>query len=223
MKNWYELDIKTEYALRFNPFDLVKNPENWNLRTHLPNKAIVWWYDSEDLFNKDWLEYANNNLQKKITGALITYRFYGYQHLYAHMDNHPKNDPLDPGTNRIPICSAYNWVEEWDDEADMVWYEPWWNEDNEEENLLATQGLIPHPKFRKNDDITYYQEVPINLLTERERHCLKTNCITMVRTDIPHNIQKGKIHRLSYSLRTTNELESSWSEAVKNCSDIIRE
>jgi len=212
MKSYLELDIRVEGALKFDPKQLIlSNPQQPtpNCRTEmwLPTAGGVWYFDSDEIFNKDWLDYAGLG----ITGVFIFHRKAGYQHPSAHIDSYPLDNVLKP------VCAGYNWVLDYDPSAEMVWYEPWWDADDKTQAELAAQGLIRHPTYSAecvNSGTMYYQETPTDYLNERERHSLRTDVITLCRTDIPHNVSAGSIDRWCMSLRTYPVLAKSWASAV---------
>ena len=212
MKSYKQLDIKVDGALLFDPKDkILANPEQPSptCRTEMwmPDAGGVWYFDSDEIFNKDWLDYANLG----ITGVFIFHRKAGYQHPSAHIDSYPVNNVL------TPVCAGYNWVLDYDPTAEMVWYDPWWDANDRTQSEAAAQGLISHPTYsaeRVNSGTMYYQETPTEYLIERERHSLSSKVITICRTDIPHNVQAGTTDRWCMSLRTYPVLSSNWNEAL---------
>ena len=59
MKSYLELDIKVQGALKFDPKQLVlDNPQQPTpkCRTEMwiPDAGGVWYFDSDEIFNKDW-------------------------------------------------------------------------------------------------------------------------------------------------------------------------
>lgn len=217
MKPWLELDIKTENSLQFDPVEVILSNPNQPTKTsitelYMPGSGGVWYFNSKEIFNKEWLLDLNKTLKVDITGVYIFYRCAGYQHPNAHIDTHPLNNILEP------VCAGYNWVLEKDPVAEMVWYEPWWNPDDRNQAESAAKGQISHPTYTAetvNSGTMYYQETPVGYLNEIARHSLSSEKITVCRTDIPHNVIAGSIDRWCMSLRTYPVLYNSWKDVVK--------
>ena len=212
MKSYYETDITVDSALKFNPKEIIlSNPSQptANCRTEMwmPDAGGVWYFDSNEMFNQEWLDYANLG----ITGVFVFHRKAGYQHPSAHIDSYPVDNVL------TPVCAGYNWVLDYDDKAQMIWYDPWWDANDRTQSEHAAQGLIRHPTYSAeciNSGTMYYQETPIDYLNERERHSLRTDIITLCRTDIPHNVCAGIKDRWCMSLRTYPVLDNNWASAI---------
>tara|TARA_B110000503_G_scaffold121966_1_gene186065 strand:+ start:3127 stop:3780 length:654 start_codon:yes stop_codon:yes gene_type:complete len=217
MKSYYKTDISTKNALKFDLVaTILQNPQQPTIscRTEMwmPEAGGVWYFDSQEMFNKNWLAYANKEVGLDITEVLVFYRKAGYQHPSAHIDS------ALVGTSLQPVCAGYNWVLEHDPTAEMVWYEPWWNADDRLQAEAAVEGKIAHPTFKAelvNSGTMYYQETPVEYLTERERHSLSSDYLTICRTNIPHNVQAGAKDRWCMSLRTYPMLLNTWADYIK--------
>jgi len=217
MTPWLELDISTQNSLQFDPAEVIlANPQqpttNSTMQIWIPGSGGVWYFDSQDIFNTQWLQNLNETIKVDVTGVFIFYRCAGYQHPNAHIDSHPMNDTLNP------VCAGYNWVLEQDPSAKMVWYEPWWNPEDRSQAEAAAKGEIAHPTYHAetvNSGTMYYQETPVEYLKEVASHSLSSDKITVCRTDIPHNVSAGSVDRWCMSLRTYPVLYNSWKDVVK--------
>lgn len=219
MKPYIQTDISVKDSLKFDVKSLQHHtPDFARTEIYMPGSGGVWYIDALHLFNTDWLNNLNSMLPYNVTGAYIFWRSSSYQHPNAHIDSLPKDHHL--GEPRLtPVSTSFNWVLDHDPTAYMIWYKPWWNADDLIEGERAAQGLIPHPKFNDTtvqSGTMYYHETPVELLEELDRHSLSSQQLTVIRTDIPHNVQQGSRDRWCLSLRVYPNNFSSWRDTVNS-------
>lgn len=188
MKCWYTLNLDVSNAIRpdFSFEDFLLTGENCGIPGDL-------WYLKQDqlttMFNQDWLIYMEN-CGAKIWGVMIFYRSPHYVHPEVHIDQ-VSNTYSTPS-------AALNWVVAENDDSEMVWYDfP-----EASGNRLNTTANTPY--------VTWPMAAVENL--EIARHCIG-NQLTLVRTDIPHNIVVGNAPRWSVSLRTEHRYPD-WGSIV---------
>ncbi len=210
LKNWYELDVGVDGALTLDVKDYcLSHPDTEGMtQIWIPGAAGVWLLDESDLFNPDWVRMVKDRLGLTVTDALVFFRTAGYQHPSAHIDIEP-NDERD-GPRLLPVSAGYNWVLEPTD-AEMVWYEPWWDAEDYEQCLKAVQAGRSFDAVAIGD--LAYNEIPVSRLKEAGRHRLSERCLTMVRTNLPHNVHMGSKDRWCVSARAFESTPGLWSLA----------
>jgi hypothetical protein len=92
-----------------------------------------------------------------------------------------------------------NWVYNTDDDSDMIWYE------SPKENVPVTTTEYG----------TAQVDIDTSTLAEVGRVCIG-NQLTLVRVDIPHNIQVRSNARFVISLRCRFDDYMSWNEVVSS-------
>ena len=214
MKNWVETDISVKNALKIDVKQhLLSNPQNEGTQLLIEDCVGVWQMDAQEVFNDDWVRTVNSALNLDITGALIFARRAGYQHPGAHIDVNPSADKV------YPVSHSYNWVLEQDNNP-MVWYKPWWDAEDINESIKAASGEIPFPgQDSKGVEAgsMVYQETPCELLERDSEHCLSHDQLTVVRTNIPHNVDMiSDKDRWCITARCWYEEQPVWSEVYDN-------
>lgn len=218
MKNWYELDVAVDNALALDVKDyILAQPERKGVtQIWVPEVAGVWMMDQSDLFKPEWVELVKERLGLSVTGALIFFRSGGYQHPGAHIDIEHLDTP--EGVKLLPISAAFNWVLDPID-AEMVWYEPWWDAEDYEQCLQAARDQASFESKASND--LAYNEIALDRLTELERYRIGNQHLTMVRTNIPHNVHMGADDRWCISARAFETTPDLWSTARDNLENAI--
>lgn len=218
MKSWYELDINVEKALSLDLKDyLLSQPVIPGVtQIWVPGVAGVWLLEQSALFNPKWVEEVKNRAGLTVTAALVFFRMAGYQHPNAHIDIEPKEDG--DTKDLLPVSASYNWVLE-DTDAEMVWYEPWWDADNYEECLQAARNQAQFDAQKVGD--LEYSEIPVDRLKELDRHQISHQQLTMVRTNIPHNVHMGAKDRWAVSARAFETTPNLWSTAHDNVKNLV--
>ena len=165
--------------------------------------------DAQEVFNEDWVRSVNAALNLDITGALIFARRAGYQHPGAHIDVNPSADEV------YPVSHSFNWVLEQDNNP-MIWYKPWWDAEDINESIKAASGEIPFPgQDSKGVEAgsMVYQETPCELLERDSEHCLAHDQLTVVRTNIPHNVDMiSDKDRWCITARSWGDQDPMWSQ-----------
>ncbi|HSK76502.1 MAG TPA: hypothetical protein VLQ45_08575 [Thermoanaerobaculia bacterium] len=220
MKSWYELDISVEKALNMDLKDyLLSQPVRPGAtQIWVPGVAGVWLLrqSESNLFTSKWLAEVKDRAGLTVTAALVFFRVAGYQHPNAHIDIEPKEDG--DTKDLLPVSGSYNWVLE-DTDAEMVWYEPWWDPDDYEQGLEAARNQAQFDAQKVGE--LEYNEIDIKKLTERERHRISHQQLTMVRTDIPHNVYMGSRDRWAVSARAFETTPDLWSDAYENIKHLV--
>lgn len=213
MNNWLELDIPVDGALTLDPRSFLDFPYNLYNQLYIPQHGGVWQVPANEIFNRHWLADVEAKLDIKVDAALVFYREGGYQHAGAHIDVEPLHGET------LPVAASFNWVLEQDDTSQMTWYEPWWDAEDIDQIKAAAHGKYVHPKVDSPSDEEHkamlYQETPVELLKETDCHSLSHKNLTMVRTNVPHNVRMGPSTRWCVTLRNWGALPWRWSDCVK--------
>ena len=213
MNNWLELDISVDGALTLDPKSFLDFPYNPYNQLYIPQHGGVWQVPANEIFNQSWLADVEAKLDIKVDAALVFYREGGYQHAGAHIDVEPLHGET------LPVAASFNWVLEQDDTSQMTWYEPWWDAEDIDQIKAAAQGKYVHPQVDSPSDEEHkamlYQETPVELLKENDCHNLSHKKLTMVRTNVPHNVRMGPNTRWCVTLRNWGALPWRWSECVR--------
>lgn len=213
MNNYLELDIPVDGALTLDPKSFLDFPYNLYNQLYIPQHGGVWQVPANEIFNQSWLADVEAKLDIKVDAALVFYREGGYQHAGAHIDVEPLHGET------LPVAASFNWVLEQDDTSQMTWYEPWWDAEDIDQIKAAAQGKYVHPQVdspsKEEHNAILYQETPIELLKENDCHSLSHKNLTMVRTNVPHNVRMGPNTRWCVTLRNWGALPWRWSDCVK--------
>jgi len=213
LNNWLELDISVDGALTLDPKSFLDFPYNPYNQLYIPQHGGVWQVPANEIFNQSWLADVEAKLDIKVDAALVFYREGGYQHAGAHIDVEPLHGET------LPVAASFNWVLEQDDTSQMTWYEPWWDAEDIDQIKAAAQGKYVHPQVDSPSDEEHkamlYQETPVELLKENDCHNLSHKKLTMVRTNVPHNVRMGPNTRWCVTLRNWGALPWRWSECVR--------
>lgn len=213
MTPWMETSINVQNALKVDIKSWLTNePQNPYTQLWLKHCGGVWQIPAEKIFESNWLNKFEKLTDLKVDVGLVFFREADYQHPNAHID-------VEPLSNEIySVSASFNWVLDYDCESKMIWYEPWWNADDADECKAAAYGLFPHPSLgystHANHAAMLYQETPTHLLKEINSHSLSNTHLTLVRTDIPHNIKMGPSKRWAITLRSFGSLPNTWKSCV---------
>lgn len=191
-------NLRPWYCLNINVSNAVKLDFD-KLIKDLKNKPYhIWQYHTaelDQLYSVDWLSYMES-IGMPVQGTLVFYRAKGYQHPTIHTDMpHGKSGKLG---------LAVNWCIGLDD-ADMVWYET---------------PVTPVDISVTETGAKYYSW-PANSAPEIDRRCIGATP-TIVRVDIPHNVDMKTHSRLVISARINVKTEN-WSDVVKKVKHLIVE
>ena len=213
MNNWLELDIPVDGAFTLDPRSFLDFPYNLYNQLYIPQHGGVWQVPAKEIFDQSWLADVEAKLDIKVDAALVFYREGGYQHAGAHIDVEPLHGET------LPVAASFNWVLEQDDTSQMTWYEPWWDAEDIDQIKAAAQGKYVHPQVdspsEEEHNAILYQETPVELLKETDCHSLSHKKLTMVRTNVPHNVRMGPNTRWCVTLRNWGALPWRWSDCVK--------
>lgn len=162
-----------------------------------------------ELFNSDWIEQISKCTQNEPSTLIVFYRPPFYQHPTAHLDLNLKY-ATEAEKTAVTCCAGVNMVYNGaNDDSEMIWYH---SPHYTEKDIQWTMGQSPYIEFDPAS------------LTEMSRCCIGNN-VTLVRTDIPHNVLMSSAPRLSISLRFKwhGWQDQSWSGIFKQCRPCLRD
>lgn len=221
MKNWYRLNISVKDALCIDVPQFCHSHVD-RADIYMPGSGGIWTFGKNEIFNQSWIDYVQDTVPYiEITGALVFWRAPGYQHPAAHIDVAPKSSPSardveyeDNGFHSMnssnsmdqrdfyPVVSAYNFTLDPQDDSDMTWHEP-----------LDTRFNQSDIELKKFTNAVHYDDVPLTKLKEIDRVTVGSKYLTMVRTNVLHNVAMGQRERWSISARAVMNW-SSWEQAA---------
>lgn len=189
LKPWYTIDIDVSQALQ-NSLNLQ------SLLTQAKKNQVqnmhFWFFTGNQLstiLNQTWID-RMQSMSMPVKGLAIFYRRPGYIHPTAHIDL--------PAGNKGKLGVALNWCVGPDD-AEMIWY-----------NM---------PKDTGNSDQIggqNFMEWPLEILEPISQRVIGNQC-TLVRIDIPHNIEMHTHPRWLFSVRLDANVVQcdTWEDQVK--------
>jgi len=181
---WYNLNIDVTGAIRTD-IGLDVTDDSWHIKSYdKPN----------EIFNSGWIEYFRN-LGFTISHTMVFRKPKNHKCHFAHIDGYliERDDTSFLSTR----TNAINWVIGSDD-GDMVWYQT----PREKNEVLYTAANTP------------YLSWPVNQLTEIDRCRQSQYTPTLLRVNVPHNIEINGNARISVSVRTIT-ISNNWSKAVE--------
>jgi len=193
LPDWYKTEIvfSEQFSLSEFGHEAVKTMKE---RAEKEYVCHVVYEEDTRIFSDSWLQYlAEFGLHP--TSVLIICRLSQAQHPHAHLDK----------SLGIHDSGALNWVEDNNDDSEMIWYE-----------MPALD--VDRYDFESDPRYTNFRS---EQLTERSRATLGgSDNMALVRTDIPHNIIMGDVPRLAVSVRFS-EGEYTWAESVERMKEYI--
>lgn len=153
----------------------------------------IWVDEANNVYDKQWLIYAQKELGLPLGMNLIFYNDPTVDRPHGHVDV-SINKFKDVATQHCAI----NWIEGGAG-SEMVWYEP--KPDAEEIKLCYTEAGVP------------FKQWPLSSLEETQSTHLTG--VTLVRTDVPHNIIMGNEERWAYSVRPRWDVNHEWELIVR--------
>ena len=184
-KCWYRFPLTTDDALSSIGLELVAAYTE-------PNISKMWKNSNLEVFNRDFLDYFKS-MNVEVASSLFFYRVPHYVRPMAHVDMANANKP-------IIVPMGLNFVVTPDDDSDMIWYETP-NYDLDSSKLIHTTAG------------TFHISANVNELTEIDRHCIG-NRLTLVRTDLLHNVIMRQSPRFCISLRLVKN-PGNWQQCVE--------
>lgn len=185
-KSWYELDVSVQDAFNNSGIEKIKQIKDEMANCH----AFIntWAFkDLNLLFSNKFIKNVSL-LSFPVESCIIFYRKKNYIHPTAHIDAIDENNIVSFGLN---------WVLDYD-YSEMVWYDV--KNDNSKIKLTSSN--------------TGFIEFNNKSIKEKEKHIIG-NKLTLVRTDIPHNIIVNSYDRLSISLRVNKKYRTlPWVDIV---------
>jgi hypothetical protein len=155
-----------------------------------------------ELFDPDWVNNLCVATDNEITSAMLFFRPAHWQEATAHIDFNTNVMKQTGVITTIP--AAVNLIYDGAlDDSEMVWY-------------YAPEIKDSDVKWTAAD--TAYLEYLSEDLIEMSRCCMG-NYVTLVRTDVPHNIIMQKRSRLCVSLRLrwTGWQDPTWPGIIEQC------
>jgi len=197
---WHHLNINTDHAISQKGHEYFGNIVKNNSMNIAQTRDI-------ELFNPDWLQQLCECTQNEVSSIMVFYRPSYHQYPTAHID---LNTNYIKETGQVSAtCAAVNMIYNGaNDDSEMIWYQcPAYTQDDVQWTMAQTAYLDFDPKT----------------LTEVSRCCIGNN-VTLVRTDLPHNIIMGQTPRLSISIRFKwlGWQDPSWSGIVEQCQPCLR-
>lgn len=158
----------------------------------------IWLYPKiSKLVTQKWLSMIRSK-GLNVQACMLFFRGKRFQRTTAHVDIYSVSD--DDKTIKIAPLGL-NWIIGGSDSF-MTWYEP-----------------SKHPiKISYSDAKTPYADWPISSLKESDR-CNIKNKLTLVRTDVPHNIEMGDDPRWCVSFRLADKDNYTWDSTVSMLRD----
>lgn len=187
-KSWYELDVSVQDAFNNSGIKKIKQIKDEMANSH--TFINTWAFkDLNLLFSNKFIKNVSL-LSFPVESCIIFYRKKNYTHPTAHIDAIDENNIVSFGLN---------WVLGYDD-SEMVWH---YIKDNDF-------------KIKTTSSNTGFIEFNNTSIKEKEKHIIG-NKLTLVRTDIPHNIVVNSHDRLSISLRTNKKYRTlPWVNIVES-------
>ena len=185
---WNELTIDVTDALRKVVVldDLLVNSEFVNA------PGGIWHFKSdtvEQMLSVDWMHHMHE-IGIPVRNLMIFYRTSYFLHTEAHIDLLWSGEPA---------IFAINWTLDAEDDSDMIWYNPPPDPPIEDMTPAATR----YTKWRL-DQIAPY---------ESARKTIGTTP-TLVRTNMPHNVETRSRPRWCLSVRCRTPEGASWASTV---------
>lgn len=191
---WYHLKLSTIGAITPKGAEFFSNIVKAN-RFYITELRDI------DFFSLEWLNNLSSGVHNEVTSAMIFFRPADFQVSSAHID---LNTNMIKQTGKIvSISAAINLIYEGNhNDGEMIWYEP----------------PINTPAVQWTEAGTAFVDFDLETLTESSRCCIGNN-LTLVRTDIPHNVIMGSTPRLSISLRLkwAKWKDPNWNGIVDQC------
>ena len=155
-----------------------------------------------NFFNLEWRDELSTKVCNNISSVMIFYRPSNFQYPTAHIDLNT-NIMKQTGTINSPPA-AINLIYNSNDDSEMIWYH------------------TPEVEFsdvKWTEAGTAYLDFDPSELVECSRCCIGNN-LTLVRTDMPHNVVMGNTPRLSISIRFKwpGWKNPTWAGIVNQCS-----
>lgn len=189
---WHVLNIDTSWSINNNfDFDKLQSTSDQS------DQPVAMWYFKDSAMQKvldaEWINYmASINLS--IDYCLIFYRQPFYLCPTAHIDLHYNT--------QTPNVYGLNWVFSPDDDSYMTWY-----------NAPIETGILGETPAKTKYVYWNMDEIKNKEISRRTLG----NHLTLVRTDIAHNVLVNQQTRWSMSLRFIGEVEKNlhtWQDAV---------
>ena len=193
---WYYFTISTAGAVSEQGKDFFDN-------LILDNNFMIKETKDFCFLDREWLEYLSDSIENIPTSAMIFFRPAGHQTPKAHIDVNTAYIKS-TGDLSFPPCAINLLYQGHKDDSEMIWYQ-------------RPQNIGSYIDF--TDVGTAYINVDPQLVEEVSRCCIG-NHLTLVRTDIPHNILMKNSARLCYSIRFkwNGWKNHSWEGMVQQCS-----
>jgi hypothetical protein len=181
---------KCWYNLDIDVYNALNPSFKWPV--HSPNQQHLecWGYHPTEILNSNWINYTRS-LGLEWGFIHIFWKRSYLVHDSAHLDVHTGDE-----SKSWPF--ALNWTIQDSDKSTMLWYE------------------LPEVNYsvKYSSANTPYAEWKTVNLKEMDRHHVGNN-MTLVRTNVPHEVNTGPSDRWCISARLKDSLNVSWDQAVE--------
>jgi hypothetical protein len=183
------------FHLGISMIKALKYDFEWPILKSKYNRGLWYYNDVTSMLDSEWL-LRTKQMGLEFNSALIFYKPAEYIIENAHIDV-IKRDPPEK------VVCAFNWTIGGNG-SEMIWY----NDPTNTLEITWLPGGIPVANYSLSE------------LHEINRTRI-SNCLTMVRTDIPHAIQCSNDPRWCISLRPKHGFYSTWESATHAMEYII--
>lgn len=183
------MNLKCWYETKIDINQAIRN--DWKYPSDNLIDFRLWRYEASNVFNTVWLKYMSD-IGLPVAKLILFYRTPQSIDKTAHVDLRiAKNATVFP-----TWLFALNWVVGGND-SEMSWFD---EPVDIQKPVSWTENSLP------------YRSWPLRELSIIDKKSIQST-LTLVRTDVPHNIRTGNTPRWGFSIRSPYK-ETSWNEIV---------
>lgn len=165
---------------------------NW-VRPTVTKSSHIWIEPAQDVYDSKWLQHVKSVIGIPLGINLTFYNDPTVVQQYGHIDV-----SINTTSDVLTQHSAINWVDRGAG-SEMVWFQP--KPDAEQIEVSYTEAGTPFKRW------------PLSSLTRI--HSAHLTDVTLVQTDIPHNIVMGSEERWTFSVRPRWDFNYEWEKMVE--------